>query len=211
MQFPDCGEKPLGVYPVVDRADKLQPLYEAGITTAQLRVKDLEDKALEQEIIEAIHISEMFGARLFVNDYWRYAIMHNAYGVHLGQEDIQCADIEAIYRAGIRLGISTHTPEEINIALGFEPSYIAIGPIFVPISKELKYDTVGVDLLKQWASQVDYPVVAIGGITIENIDLVARTKAADGIAMISGVLDEEGSVSKSKTKALIKVFERYAR
>jgi thiamine-phosphate pyrophosphorylase/hydroxymethylpyrimidine kinase/phosphomethylpyrimidine kinase/thiamine-phosphate diphosphorylase len=210
MRFPDCGERALGIYPVVDRAEKLQPLYEVGITTAQIRIKDLEGEALEQEIVEAIRISKAFGARLFVNDYWGYAIMHNAYGVHLGQEDIQYADIDAIYRAGIRLGISTHTPEEINIALGFEPSYIAIGPIFVPISKALKYDTVGVDLLKQWASQVDYPVVAIGGITIDNIDTVARAKAADGIAMISGVLDEEDRVSKSKTQALIEVFERYA-
>ena len=209
MRFPKCDETPLGIYPVVDRADKLRPLYECGITTAQLRVKDMEGEALEEEIVEAIMVSREFDVRLFVNDYWQLAVKHNAYGIHLGQEDIQEADIDAIFEAGLRLGISTHTPEEIDIALEFEPSYIAIGPVFVPISKELKYDTVGTQLLKRWAKAVDYPVVAIGGITINNIEMVAKTKAASGIAMISGVLDERGNISKEKTKALIKVFERY--
>ncbi|AKF25417.1 thiamine-phosphate diphosphorylase [Sulfurovum lithotrophicum] len=208
MRFPKCNESPLGIYPVVDRADKLRPLYECGITTAQLRVKDMEGKALEQEIIEAIRISEEFKARLFVNDYWQLAIEHDAYGIHLGQEDIREADVAAIFDAGIRLGISTHTPEEIDIALGFEPSYIAIGPVFVPISKELKYNTVGIGLLKSWAESVDYPVVAIGGITLDNIKEVAQTKAASGIAMISGVLEAD-KVSKEKTKVLIEVFETY--
>jgi len=209
MRFPKCDETPLGIYPVVDRAKKLRPLYECGITTAQLRVKDLEGGALEREIIEAIAVSREFDARLFVNDYWQLAIRHNAYGIHLGQEDIQKADIDAIYEAGLRLGISTHTPEEIDIALGFEPSYIAIGPVFVPISKALKYDTVGTELLKRWANAVSYPVVAIGGITIDNIESVAKMKAASGIAMISGVLDETGTVSKAKTEALMEVFEHY--
>ncbi len=209
MRFPKCDETPLGIYPVVDRAEKLRPLYECGISTAQLRVKDMEGRALEEEIVNAIEVSREFDVRLFVNDYWQLAIRHNAYGIHLGQEDIQEVDIDVIYSAGLRLGISTHTPEEIDIALGFEPSYIAIGPVFVPISKELKYDTVGTQLLKRWAEAVDYPVVAIGGITIDNIETVAKTKAASGIAMISGVLDEKGDISKAKTKALMEVFERY--
>jgi len=208
MIFPTCNETPLGIYPVVDRSEKLRPLYECGITTAQLRVKDLEGTALEEEIVEAINVSRAFDARLFVNDYWQLAVKHSAYGIHLGQEDIREADIDAIYAAGIRLGISTHTTEEIDIALGFEPSYIAIGPVFVPISKELKYDTVGTQMLKAWAEQVDYPVVAIGGITIDNIEEVARTKAASGIAMISGVLEGK-AVSKEKTKRLIEAFETY--
>jgi len=209
MRFPKCDDTPLGIYPVVDRAEKLRPLYECGISTAQLRVKDMEGEVLEEEIVEAIAVSRTFNARLFVNDYWQLAIKHNAYGIHLGQEDIRDADIDAIFEAGLRLGISTHTPEEIDIALGFEPSYIAIGPVFVPISKELKYDTVGTQLLKRWAEAVDYPVVAIGGITIDNIETVAKTKAASGIAMISGVLDEQGNISKAKTKALMEVFARY--
>ncbi len=208
MTFPTCDETPIGIYPIVDRADKLPPLYECGITTAQLRVKDLEGEALDAEIIHAILASRDVDVRLFINDYWELAIKHKAYGVHLGQEDIQGADIAAIHAAGLRLGISTHTPEEIGIALGFRPSYIAIGPVFVPISKKLTYRTLGTDLLKRWAQAVDYPVVAIGGITQDTIKRVAQTHAVSGIAMISGVLEGD-AVSPAKTRALIEAVAPY--
>lgn len=211
MKFPKCNQNPLGIYPVVDRAYKLRPLYEVGITTAQLRTKDkFSGQALEDEVIEAIKISEEYNARFFLNDFWELGIKHKAYGIHLGQEDIQDADVEAILKAGIRLGISTHTPKEIDIALGFEPSYLAIGPIYEPISKKLTYDPVGIEDLTRWAKNVEYPIVAIGGITIENILAVAETKEASGIAMISDVL-ENGEISKSRTLALIKVFNDYAK
>ncbi|MCD6212772.1 MAG: thiamine phosphate synthase [Sulfurovum sp.] len=211
MRFLDCGTKPLGIYPVVDRAYKLEALYQAGITTAQLRTKDkFKGQALEDEVIEAIKISKHYKARFFLNDFWELGIKHKVYGIHLGQEDIQEADVEAIYRAGIRLGISTHTRDEIEIAMAFEPSYLAIGPIYEPISKKLTYDPVGIEDLKHWAKNVTYPIVAIGGITIENIKDVAQTKAASGIAMISDVL-EGGEVSQKRTTALMRVFEKYAR
>ena len=210
MKFPKCDETPLGIYPIVDRAYKLKPLYECGITTAQLRTKDaFTGQALEDEVIEAIKISEAYNIRFFLNDFWELGIKHKAYGIHLGQEDIQEADIDAILKAGIRLGISTHTPKEIDIALGFEPSYLAMGPIYEPISKKLVYDTVGTETLKRWAENVVYPIVAIGGITIENIKEVTQTKAASGIAMISDIL-EEGEVSKSRMIALMEAYEKYA-
>jgi thiamine-phosphate diphosphorylase len=206
MTFPPCNTTPLGIYPVVDRTAKLEPLYHCGISTAQLRVKDLTGDTLEQEIIQAIEISEQYHVRLFINDHWQLAIKHHAYGIHLGQEDIQEADTQAILEAGIRLGISTHTPEEIDIALGFEPSYLAIGPIYEPISKKLTYPPVGIERLKAWASAVPYPIVAIGGITEENITAVVAADAASGIAMISGVLDEGGNISEGRTKVLIEAF-----
>ena len=206
MKFLKCDETPLGIYPIVDRAYKLKPLYECGITTAQLRTKDtFSGQDLEDEVIEAIKISQAFNARFFLNDFWELGIKYKAYGIHLGQEDIQEADVKAILNAGIRLGISSHTPKEIEIALGFEPSYLAIGPIYDPISKELVYDTVGVKRLKEWVSYVDYPIVAIGGITIDNIEEVAKTKSASGIAMISDVL-EGGEISKDRVKALMQAI-----
>ena len=207
MKFSKCDETPLGIYPIVDRAYKLRPLYEVGITTAQLRTKDkFSGQALEDEVIEAIKISKEFNARFFLNDFWELGIKHGAYGIHLGQEDIQEADVQAILDKGIRLGISSHTPKEIDISLGFEPSYLAIGPIYEPISKKLVYDTVGTQRLKAWAEYVDYPIVAIGGITIENIYEVSQTKTASGIAMISDVL-VDGEVSKKRVKALMQAIE----
>ncbi len=205
MKFKNCGTTPLGIYPVVDRAYKLEPLYQYGITTAQLRIKNKNGDELENEIVEAIKISEKYDARLFINDFWELAIKHNAYGVHLGQEDILIANIEAIYQAGIRLGISTHTTDEIKIALDIEPSYVAIGPIYETTSKKMVYNPVGIEDLKRWAEGVDYPVVAIGGINLDTIQSVVDTKSANGIAMIQGVL-EEGEVSKEKTIKLIKIF-----
>ena len=205
MTFLNCGETPLGIYPLVNRADKLKILYELGITTAQLRAKDLKEKALEDEIIEAIKISKKYEARLFINDYWELAIKHKAYGIHLGQEDLETANLEAIHQADIRLGVSTHTTKEIEMALEIEPSYLAIGPIFETTSKKVNYETVGVKELTNWSKNVHYPIVAIGGINLSNIEEIIAIKNVDGIAMISELL-VENVISPKKTKTLLKLF-----
>ena len=205
MTFLNCGETPLGIYPLVDRANKLKTLYELGISTAQLRVKDLKGKALEDEIIEAIKLSESYNARLFINDYWELAIEYQAYGIHLGQEDLETANLEAIHQEKIRLGVSTHTTKEIEMALEIEPSYLAIGPIFETTSKKVDYDTVGIQELKNWSKNVHYPIVAIGGINLSNIEEIIAIKNVDGIAMISEFLDKN-AISPKKTKSLLKLF-----
>ena len=207
MTFLKCGNTPLGIYPLVDRADKLKTLYELGITTAQLRVKDLKEKDLEDEIAKAVKISEYYEARLFINDYWELAIKYKAYGIHLGQEDLERANLEAIYQADIRLGVSTHTTKEIEMALEIEPSYLAIGPIFETSSKKVNYNTVGVKELRNWSKNVQYPIVAIGGINLSNIKEIIAIKNVDGIAMISEFLDKN-AISPKKTKSLLKIFSK---
>lgn len=206
MKFKDCGTTPLGIYPLVDRAEKLETLFSLGITTAQLRTKDLKDEALEKEVKEAIRISNKYKARLFINDFWELAIKHKAYGIHLGQEDLVDANLKAIYEAGIRLGVSTHTTKEIEMALEIEPSYLAIGPIFETTSKVVAYDTVGIEELKNWSQNVAYPIVAIGGINLENIQDIVNIPSVDGIAMISELLDN-GKISQNKTKKLLNFFK----
>ncbi len=205
MRFKNCGDTPLGIYPLVDRASKLKTLYELGITTAQLRVKDLKGEALEDEVVNAIKISEEYNARLFINDYWELAIKHKAYGIHLGQEDLETANLEAIHQVDIRLGVSTHTTKEIEMALEIEPSYLAIGPIFETTSKKVNYETVGVKELTNWSKKLSYPVVAIGGINLSNIEDIIAIKNVDGIAMISEFLDKN-AISPKKTKRLLKLF-----
>ena len=202
MKFKNCGNTPLGAYPLVDRADKLEILFSLGITTAQLRVKDLKNEALEKEIIKAIKISNKYNARLFVNDFWKLAIKHKAYGIHLGQEDLIDADLEAIHKANIRLGLSTHTTKEIEMALEIEPSYLAIGPIFETTSKIVNYDTVGIEELKKWSQNVPYPIVAIGGINLDNIQDIIEIPSVNGIAMISQFL-ENNNISLEKTKKML--------
>ena len=207
MKFKDCGNTPLGLYPLVDRAYKLKTLYELGITTAQLRTKDLKNEALENEIKKAIEISKQYKARLFINDFWELAIKHKAYGIHLGQEDLETANLEEIHHAGIRLGVSTHTTKEIEMALSIEPSYLAIGPIFETTSKVVNYNTVGTGELAKWSKSVHYPIVAIGGINLSNIKNIINIKTVDGIAIISEIL-EKNEISPSKTKALLKLFSK---
>jgi len=205
MTFKTCGETPLGLYPLVDRANKLETLYSLGITTAQLRIKDLQDQALENEIINAIQISKKYKTRLFINDYWQLAIKHKAYGIHLGQEDLETTDLKAIHQADIRLGISTHTTKEIEMALAIQPSYLAIGPIFKTTSKVVNYETVGIEELTNWSANVDYPIVAIGGINLHNIHDIINISSVDGIAMISELL-ENNKISENKTKKILKLF-----
>ena len=207
MKFLDCGETPLGIYPLVDRAYKLETLFALGVSTAQLRIKDLKDEALEDEIIEAVEISNKYNARLFINDFWELSIKHKAYGIHLGQEDLMEADLLAIKDASIRSGVSNHTTKEIEMALEIEPSYLAIGPIFETFSKRVNYDTVGTEELNNWSKNVPYPIVAIGGINLKNIKNIMNIENLSGIAMISELL-ENNEVSSSKTKTLLKLFSK---
>jgi len=205
MKFKSTGDTPLGLYAITDRAEKLKTLFSLGVTTAQLRVKDLEEEALENEIIEAIKISNHYKARLFINDFWQLAIKHQAYGIHLGQEDLVDADLNAIHKTDICLGVSTHTTKEIAMALEIEPSYLAIGPIFETTSKVVDYDTVGIEELKNWSQNVPYPIVAIGGINLENIQNIINIPSVNGIAMISEFL-MDNKISPIKTKKLLKLL-----
>ena len=206
LQFMNCGSLPLGIYPLVNRAAKMPELIAAGVSTIQLRVKDLHGDELEQEIAQAVNICSLTHCRLFINDYWQLAIQYRAYGVHLGQEDLADADLEAIHNAGLRLGISTHQLDEIFMAhRDCIPSYIAIGPIFGTTSKSLDYDKVGVQQLQKWNEQVTLPVVAIGGIHAENLADVVHA-GADGIAMIQGV-HQAGLSLKQSALQLVQAFQ----
>jgi thiamine-phosphate pyrophosphorylase len=102
-QFPNTPQK-LGLYLVVNSVEWIARLLGAGVTTLQLRIKDLSSEKLEEDISTAISLGKQYGARLFINDYWQLAIKHGAYGVHLGQEDLDSADLLAIHRAELRLG-----------------------------------------------------------------------------------------------------------
>ena len=115
--FADCGGE-LGLYPVMPSADWIERLLPLGIGTIQLRVKDRSPAETEAEIARAVALSRQHGARLFINDYWQLAIKHGAYGVHLGQEDLDTADLAAIRAAGLRLGVSNHSYYELARAHG---------------------------------------------------------------------------------------------
>lgn len=186
--FPNCGSDRLGFYPIVDSYAWLERLLPLGVRTIQLRIKNaLSEESLEEEIAKSISYVKRFQCRLFINDHWQLAIKLKAYGVHLGQEDLETADLTAIAQAGLRLGVSTHSYSEVARALALNPSYIAIGPIFSTTSKELSAKPQGIAAFKRWRRSLRCPLVAIGGIDLHNAPELFGA-GADGIAVIRDIV-----------------------
>lgn len=201
--FPDCGPSPLGFYPIVDSTAWLERLLPLGVTTAQLRNKNLQGEELENEIRAAIVLGRKYNCRLFINDYWELAIKHSAYGVHLGQEDLDTADLQAIACARLRLGISTHDLAEVERAQKIQPSYYAIGPIFETTLKKMKAAPQGVAAIKKWRAMLIGPLVAIGGITLERAPEILAA-GTDGIAIVSDIT--QNASPELRTKAWLNLF-----
>lgn len=197
-RFPSCGEQALGLYPVVDRASWLERLLPLGVSTIQLRVKDLQGDALHNEIARAVEIAQRYDCRLFINDYWELAIECGAYGVHLGQEDIDSANLSAIHVAGLRLGLSSHCHYEVARCLAIGPSYIAIGPVFPTTTKIMPWTIHGIEGLSYWQGTLEYPLVAIAGIKPGNIADVVAT-GVSGVAMITAITESPQPESICKT------------
>lgn len=189
MYQPDFPPVPLrlGLYPVVDSVEWIERLLEAGVKTLQLRIKDKRDEEVESDVIAAIELGHRFDARLFINDYWQLAIKHQAYGVHLGQEDLETTDLSAIREAGLRLGVSTHDDMEIDVALAARPSYIALGHVFPTQTKEMPSAPQGLAQLARHIARLgDYPTVAIGGISLARAPAVLET-GVGSIAVVSAI------------------------
>lgn len=184
--FPATAPR-LGLYPVVDSPAWIERLLTAGVRTLQLRIKDQPDEIAEPAIAQAIALCKRYDARLFINDYWELAIRHDAYGVHLGQEDLDVADLARIRQAGLRLGISTHDDTELDRALAIQPSYIALGHIFPTQTKVIPSAPQGVEQLKRHLARLTHiPTVAIGGISIARAPEVLAT-GVGSLAVVSAI------------------------
>lgn len=175
----------LGLYPVVDSFAWVELLLNVGVKTIQLRIKE-QTETLEKEIQRSIALAKKHNATLYINDYWELALKFEADGVHLGQSDLDTADIAAIRKRGLLLGVSTHCYYEVAKAHAINPSYIAIGPIYPTTSKEMPFLAQGIDRLKRWQRTLNYPLVAIGGINIERMSDVVTT-GVQGVALISAI------------------------
>ncbi|NVJ49971.1 MAG: thiamine phosphate synthase [Gammaproteobacteria bacterium] len=185
-RFPRLTHK--GLYPIVDRAQWVARLAPLGIKVIQLRIKDLTGAELKQELREAIKLGRQHQCLIFVNDYWQLAIELDADGIHLGQDDLQDADIEQIANANLMLGISTHCHYEVARAHGYQPSYIALGPVFETTTKVMPWRPLGIDGLSYWRKVLPRPIVAIGGINQTQLAAVHDT-GAELVAMISALTD----------------------
>lgn len=184
--FPSLRPAKFKLYPIVNDVTWIERLLKTGVELIQLRLKSRDNANREEEVKKAIELGRQYDAMVIINDDWELAIKYGAYGVHLGQDDLYTADMHAISNAGLRLGVSTHSLYEVARAQAFSPSYIAIGTINRTTSKEMDYPPLGITRLAELRSLIDVPVVAIGGISLEN----ARdcfSSGADYCAVISDI------------------------
>ncbi|KUF09884.1 thiamine phosphate synthase [Pseudoponticoccus marisrubri] len=173
-------------YPIFDDVSWLQRMLPLGVRLVQLRLKDRPAPDLRDQIARARDLCRDYGATLVVNDHWRLAIDLGCDWLHLGQEDLDGADLGAIRRAGLRLGISTHDDAELARALALSPDYVALGPIYPTILKRMNWHRQGVEKLTTWKSRIgDTPLVAIGGMRVDR----APGAFAAGADVVSAVTD----------------------
>ncbi len=174
-------------YPIVPDAEWVERLARLGVKLIQLRMKDASSAAISAAIARALVACRESGCELVVNDYWREAIDCGASFVHLGQGDLDTADTQAIRRAGMKLGISTHSHEELDRALRENPDYVALGPVYETKLKVMPWAPQGLARVSEWKALAKRPLVAIGGITLERAPAVFAA-GADSIAAVTDVV-----------------------
>ena len=180
------------VYPIVDSAAWISRLAPQGVRLVQLRIKEGSLEAVRAEILAARTYCSAAGVQLVVNDYWRLALEAGCDFVHLGQGDLEGADIPALRRAGVRLGISTHDESELERALALQPAYVALGPIYPTLLKVMPWQPQGLECIREWKRRVGaIPLVAIGGLTLERLAGVFAA-GADVAAVVTDIVRRQG-------------------
>ncbi len=188
--FAPCPQH-LGLYAVLPDAAWVARMAQAGVPTVQLRFKSTDPDAVRREVREAVQAVKGTNSLLFINDHWRIAIEEDAYGVHLGQEDMDEAQLETIRQAGLRLGLSTHGYGELLRAQAVSPSYLALGAVFPTTLKKMKTAPQGLGRLGAYARLMQgRSLVAIGGIDLNAVPDVMRT-GVGSIAVVRAITAAE--------------------
>lgn len=186
-------------YPIFDSADWIARAMATGVRLVQLRAKDLPEPALRAEIRRALALARKHGALLVINDHWQIAINEGADWLHLGQEDLDSADIKAIRRAGLRLGVSTHDHAELDRALALAPDYVALGPVYPTILKQMKWHEQGLERVTEWKRLIgDIPLCAIGGMSPARAP-GAFAAGADIVAAVTDITLHSAPESRMRT------------
>ena len=174
-------------YPIVDSAEWVGRLVGVGAELIQIRIKDATPAKLRAELHHAMTICRRSGATLVVNDHWEPALDAGADWVHLGQGDLDTADMDAIRAKGLQVGLSTHTHEELERALGYDPDYVALGPIYPTILKAMPFPPQGLERIGEWKRLVGaIPLVAIGGLNVER-GLACLAAGADVVSVVTDI------------------------
>ncbi|HEX4051841.1 MAG TPA: thiamine phosphate synthase [Steroidobacteraceae bacterium] len=190
LDAPDAVDGPTlaPVYPIVDSAAWVTRLLPVGARLIQLRIKQMDSEQLRREIIASRDRCAAFEAQLIVNDYWELALQLECDFVHLGQQDLDGCDLRALRAKGIRLGVSTHDEAELERALSVQPDYIALGPIYPTLLKQMPWQPQGLAKLSEWKRRVGaIALVAIGGLTVERLAGVFAA-GADCAAVVTDIV-----------------------
>ena len=174
-------------YPIFDSSAWIRRLVPLGVRQVQLRIKSENSDLIRKEATESMEVCQQYNCQLFINDHWRAAIEIGCNAVHLGQEDLDGADLRQIANAGLALGISTHSEQELNRALSLKPSYIALGPIYPTILKKMSWAPQGLKRISEWKSRAgSIPLVAIGGLNPER-GISALKQGADCVSVVTDI------------------------
>lgn len=185
-------------YPVVPDSAWAVRLVAAGTRLIQLRIKDQPADEIRRQVKEARAACATHGAQLIVNDYWQAAIDEGCDFVHLGQEDLLDADVKALRRAGIRIGVSTHDHAELEKGLAIDPDYVALGPIWPTALKQMPWAPQGTARLGEWKRLIGgRPLVAIGGLTLERA-LLCLAAGADIASVVGDIVNHRDPIAQAK-------------
>jgi thiamine-phosphate pyrophosphorylase len=194
-------------YLIVDGAAWIERLAPLGVKLVQLRIKTMDEAGLRAEIRKSKALCAQHKSQLIVNDHWRLAIEEGCDFVHLGQEDLQTADLSRIRSAGVRLGLSTHDHVELETAMFAEPDYVALGPIYPTILKKMKWAPQGLERISEWKRRVaPIPLVAIGGLNSDRLDGVFEA-GADSAAVVTDI--SLNSDPEARTREWIEKTEQW--
>ena len=185
-------------YPVVPDVGWVTRLVPAGVKLVQLRIKEQPDDEVRRQVREAKAVCATHGAQLIVNDYWQVAIDEGCDYIHLGQEDLVDADVKALRRAGIRIGVSTHDHAELDKGLAIDPDYVALGPVYPTLLKQMPWAPQGPARLGEWKKLIgDRPLVAIGGLTLERA-LLCLKSGADIASVVGDIVNHADPMGQTK-------------
>lgn len=174
-------------YLITGHVNRLELLVPHGVKLVQLRIKDEPQAEVRRQITRARDFCAVHGAQLVVNDYWEIALDLRCTFVHLGQEDMDSADFAALRRAGVRFGLSTHDESELDRALGHDPAYVALGPVYPTLLKKMKWEPQGLERVTRWKQMAGAtPLVAIGGLTPKRLPGVFAA-GADSAAVVTDI------------------------